>query len=60
MRLTVRAFICALVLGSLALACLLGLRLDEGPLGEEEAGRRLDVWWEERGRRLGAEPPLRS
>jgi poly(A) polymerase len=28
-----------------ALAFLLELRLDEGPLGEEEAGRRLDAWW---------------
>lgn len=28
-----------------ALAHLLELRLDEGPLGEEEAIRRLDAWW---------------
>ena len=28
-----------------ALAYLLELRLEEGPLGEEEAGRRLDAWW---------------
>src|SRR3954453_16033433 len=28
-----------------ALAHLLELRLDEGPLGEEEAYRRLDAWW---------------
>jgi poly(A) polymerase len=28
-----------------ALAYLLELRLEEGPLGEEEALRRLDVWW---------------
>ncbi|MCU1461943.1 MAG: nucleotidyltransferase [Acidimicrobiales bacterium] len=28
-----------------ALEFLLDLRLDEGPLGEEEAGRRLDAWW---------------
>ncbi|HET9690658.1 MAG TPA: CCA tRNA nucleotidyltransferase [Acidimicrobiales bacterium] len=28
-----------------ALAFLLELRLDEGPLGPEEAGRRLDAWW---------------
>jgi poly(A) polymerase len=35
-----------------ALAYLLELRLDEGPLGPEEAGRRLDAWWaEEQGRR---------
>ena len=31
-----------------ALGFLLELRMDEGPLGEEEALRRLDVWWEER------------
>jgi poly(A) polymerase len=28
-----------------ALEFLLELRLDEGPLGQEEAGRRLDAWW---------------
>ena len=28
-----------------ALAFLLELRLEEGLLGEEEAGRRLDAWW---------------
>jgi poly(A) polymerase len=28
-----------------ALAFLLELRLEEGPLGEEEAYRRLDQWW---------------
>jgi poly(A) polymerase len=28
-----------------ALAFLMELRLDEGPLGEEEAGRRLEAWW---------------
>ena len=28
-----------------ALDFLLDLRLDEGPLGAEEAGRRLDAWW---------------
>jgi poly(A) polymerase len=28
-----------------ALAFLLELRLDEGPLGEDEAKRRLDEWW---------------
>jgi poly(A) polymerase len=28
-----------------ALSFLLELRLDEGPLGEEEAKRRLDEWW---------------
>jgi poly(A) polymerase len=33
-----------------ALAFLLDLRLDEGPLGEEEALRRLDAWWADRGR----------
>lgn len=31
-----------------ALKFLLELRLDEGPLGEEEARRRLDKWWKER------------
>jgi poly(A) polymerase len=31
-----------------ALRFLLELRLDEGPLDPEEAGRRLDVWWAER------------
>jgi len=29
-----------------ALQFLLELRLDEGPLGEDEATRRLDAWWE--------------
>ena len=33
-----------------ALSFLLELRLEEGPLGEEEAGRRLDEWWA--GRRI--------
>jgi len=33
-----------------ALAYLLELRLEEGPLGEEEAGRRLDAWWAPRRR----------
>jgi poly(A) polymerase len=31
-----------------ALSFLLELRLEEGPLGPEEAGRRLDAWWAER------------
>jgi poly(A) polymerase len=31
-----------------ALSYLLEARLDEGPLGEEEAYRRLDAWWAER------------
>jgi len=31
-----------------ALEFLLELRLEEGPLGEEEARRRLDRWWKER------------
>ncbi len=31
-----------------ALAFLLEVRLDEGPLGEEEAFRRLDKWWADR------------
>ena len=34
-----------------ALAWLLELRLEEGPLGPEEAGRRLDAWWAERQKR---------
>ena len=33
-----------------ALAFLLELRMDEGPLGEEEAFRRLDAWWADRSR----------
>jgi poly(A) polymerase len=32
-----------------ALAFLLELRLDEGPLGEDEARRRLAEWWEAKG-----------
>ena len=36
-----------------ALEFLLELRLDEGPLGEEEAYRRLDAWWAERRRSAG-------
>lgn len=32
-----------------ALEFLLELRLEEGPLGETEARRRLDAWWAERG-----------
>ena len=39
-----------------ALAFLLELRLDEGPLGEDEAYRRLDAWWAEH---RPAEPPAR-
>jgi poly(A) polymerase len=31
-----------------ALSYLLELRLDEGPLGPDEAGRRLDAWWAQR------------
>jgi poly(A) polymerase len=31
-----------------ALAMLLEARLEEGPLGEEEAERRLLTWWKER------------
>lgn len=34
----------------LALNFLLELRLDEGPLGEDEAFRRLDAWWAEEAR----------
>jgi poly(A) polymerase len=32
-----------------ALDFLMELRLDEGPLGPEEAGRRLDAWWTDEG-----------
>jgi poly(A) polymerase len=31
-----------------AMAFLLDLRIEEGPLGEDEARRRLDAWWAER------------
>ena len=31
-----------------ALSFLLELRLEEGPLGDEEAARRLDAWWADR------------
>lgn len=31
-----------------ALAYLLEVRLDEGPLGDDEAARRLEAWWAER------------
>jgi poly(A) polymerase len=31
-----------------ALGMLLEARLDEGPLGEDEARRRLDDWWAQR------------
>ena len=37
-----------------ALSYLLELRLDEGPLGEEEARRRLDRWWQRRNQGDGA------
>jgi hypothetical protein len=37
-----------------AMTFLLELRLDEGPLGEDEVGRRLDAWWAEQQR---AGPP---
>jgi poly(A) polymerase len=33
-----------------ALAFLLELRMEEGPLGEEEAARRLALWWEQQPR----------
>jgi len=39
-----------------ALGFLMDLRLDEGPLGEEEAGRRLDAWWASRS---GGDPGAR-
>jgi poly(A) polymerase len=41
-----------------ALSFLLELRMDEGPLGAEEAGRRLDRWWAARG--AGADRPGRE
>ena len=41
-----------------ALRFLLELRIDEGPLGEEEAIRRLEAWWASRFKRTGA--PERS
>jgi poly(A) polymerase len=31
-----------------ALSFLLELRMEEGPLGEEEATRRLTEWWSQR------------
>jgi poly(A) polymerase len=34
-----------------ALGFLLELRLEEGPLGADEAGRRLDAWWAQRAAR---------
>ncbi len=40
-----------------ALAYLLELRLDEGPLGEEEAVRKLDAWWAAREADAGAGAP---
>ena len=44
-----------------ALAFLLELRLDEGPLGPEEAGRRLDEWWAARRLTDGSfSPPARA
>lgn len=36
-----------------AMDFLLELRLDEGSLGAEEAGRRLDAWWAERSANAG-------
>ena len=41
-----------------ALAFLLELRLDEGPLGPAEAGRRLDQWWSARGPAAGPDPEM--
>ena len=32
-----------------ALAYLLEIRLEEGEIGHDEAMRRLDQWWKERG-----------
>ena len=39
-----------------ALSFLLELRLEEGPLGAEEAGRRLDEWWAARTGGDGPDP----
>ena len=36
-----------------ALSYLLELRLDEGPLGQDEAGARLRAWWDEQPQRAG-------
>ncbi len=36
-----------------ALAFLMDLRLEEGPLGKDEAARRLDTWWAARTEREG-------
>ncbi|MGH9223146.1 MAG: CCA tRNA nucleotidyltransferase [Acidimicrobiales bacterium] len=40
-----------------ALAHLLELRLDEGPLGEDQAYRRLDKWWADRPAAAEGQPP---
>jgi poly(A) polymerase len=40
-----------------ALSMLLEARLDEGPLGEDEAYRRLEAWWGARGDRNGPDGP---
>lgn len=42
-----------------AMRYLLELRLDEGPLGEEEAGRRLRAWWANRDLRSRPSSPAR-
>ena len=36
-----------------ALKMLLEARMEEGPLGEEEATRRLLAWWEQQGGSAG-------
>jgi poly(A) polymerase len=43
-----------------ALNMLLEARMEEGPLGEEEAKRRLDAWWAERSGAGITEKPLRT
>jgi poly(A) polymerase len=43
-----------------ALNMLLEARVEEGPLGEEEAKRRLDVWWAKRSVAGISEKPFRS
>lgn len=42
-----------------ALAVLLEARLEEGPLGDAEARRRLDLWWQHRSQEPPADAPGR-
>ena len=43
-----------------ALQFLLEIRLEEGLLGADEVGRRLDAWWDVGARRSGAETGVQS